>query len=252
MFLEERGGGGLPVLCLHGFCQSSAYWLPTLERLAAEGRAALAPDLAGFGASAGDSGPYTMEDYADALAGLLAARGIRRAVIVGGSMGGVVAQYVALRHPALVDRLLLVATGAFTADPAAALARADAFAARWDDAAADSVVAGFFHRPPEEARLAAFRRIARGATQAAAVGATRSNALARTYERLAEITVPVRIIQGRHDKARTPEHGQAMCERLADARLSVLSGSGHTPQLEEAEAFHSLALPFLLGGADNF
>jgi pimeloyl-ACP methyl ester carboxylesterase len=233
---------------VHGYCQSSAYWMPTLERLAAAGAGALAVDLPGFGASARLPGPYTMEAYADGLAALVAARGLGRVVLVGGSMGGVVAQHVALRHPTRVARLLLVATGAVMGDPGAGLARAEAVAAApWDDAAVAPVVAGFFRKPPLPPRLEEYRRIAREAAHEAAVDAARSNARSNTLAQLGEIRVPTLIVQGRHDRARTPEHGALMRDRIPGARLEILEGSGHTPQLEEPEAFHALVLPFLLG-----
>jgi pimeloyl-ACP methyl ester carboxylesterase len=244
-----EGPGGEPVvLCVHGYGQSSAFWAPTLERLARAGLRGLAPDLPGFGGSAAAPGPYTMEAYADGLAALLEARGIDRVALVGGSMGGVVAQHLALRHPARVARLLLVATGGAMGDPAAGLARADAVAAApWDEAAVAPLVAGFFRTPPSEERVTEYRRIARQASHQAAVEAARSNARSRTLERLGEIRVPTFIIQGRHDRARTPEHGAAMRDRIPGARLAILENSGHTPQLEEPEAFHALALPFLRG-----
>src|SRR4029450_3317092 len=109
-------GGEPAVLCIHGYCQSSDYWAPTLERLARAGVRGLAPDLPGFGASARLPGPYTMEAYADGPAALLDARGPERVALVGGSMGGVVAQHFALRHPARLARLLLVATGGAMGD----------------------------------------------------------------------------------------------------------------------------------------
>jgi pimeloyl-ACP methyl ester carboxylesterase len=56
------------------------------------------------------------------------------------------------------------------------------------------------------------------------------------------------IIQGRHDRARTPEHGAQMRERIAGATLAVIEDAGHTPQLEQPDAFHDIALPFLLTG----
>jgi pimeloyl-ACP methyl ester carboxylesterase len=246
MYCNKRHGADMPVVCLHGFCQSSVFWEPTLDRLAEEGHAALAPDLPGFGRSAGLPGPYTMEGLADAVARLLDEHGFPRVVLVGGSMGGVVAQHFALRHPARLARLLLVATGAYTADPTAALATADNLAAaEWDVATADRVVGGFFHHPPSAEQKDVVRRIALSASQAASVEAARSNARSRTFELLGRIDVPVLIIQGRHDRARTPEHGIAMQERLPRGRLAVLENSGHTPQLEEPDAFHALALPFL-------
>ena len=247
LYCLERPGDAPAVLCVHGYCQSSAYWAPTLERLAPAGARGLAPDLPGFGASAGHPGPYTMEAYADALAAVLDARGLERVALVGGSMGGVVAQHFALRHPARLDRLLLVATGAAMGDPATGLARAEAIAgAPWDETAVRPIVAGFFLEPPPPDRVEQYRAIALAAAHRAAVEAARSNARSHTLDRLGEIRVPTLIIQGRHDRARTPEHGAAMRDRIPGARLEVLEHSGHTPQLEKPEAFHALALPFLV------
>jgi 3-oxoadipate enol-lactonase len=243
----ERAGREPAVVCVHGFCQSSAYWAPTLDRFAALGVGALAPDLPGFGASAREAGPYTMPGLADALAALLDRRGLTQIVLVGGSMGGVVAQHFALRHPGRVQRLLLVATGAVTADPAGALAKADALAAAsWNADTAAPIVAGFFHRAPAPDRLAAYRAIALQAAQPAAVEAARSNANSRTLDDLGRIAVPTMIVQGRHDRARTPEHGAQMRALLPDGALAVIEDAGHTPQLEQPEKFHAIALPFLL------
>ena len=164
-------------------------------------------------------------------------------------MGGVVAQHFALRHPGRVLRLLLVATGAYTADPEGALAKADAFAAAsWGEDAVTPIVNGFFWRIPSQPCLARLREIAVMTTQAAAIEAARSNARSRTLERLGELQAPTLIIQGRYDRVRTPEHGAEMRDRILGARLAVLENSGHTPHLEEPEAFHRIALPFLLAG----
>jgi pimeloyl-ACP methyl ester carboxylesterase len=245
--IVERAGSGPTIVCVHGFCQSSAYWVATLDHLASRGVNALAPDLPGFADSAQENGPYTMPTLADALAAVLDRRGLRQVILAGGSMGGVVAQHFALRHPDRVTRLLLVATGAFTADPAGALVKADALAAApWNEATVTPVVAGFFHQAPPPDKLATYRAIALQASQPAAVEAARSNAQSRTFEELGRIAVPTLIVQGRHDKARTPEHGADMVARLPDAHLAVIEGAGHTPQLEQPDKFHEVALPFLL------
>ena len=250
MFMLERTGPGPTFLFVHGFCQSSAYWAPTIEQLAGAGAHCLAPDLPGFGASAGVRGPFDMEGFADGLAAALDERGIGQVNVVGGSMGGVVAQHFALRHPGRVQKLLLVATGALTADPPAALAKADIIAgASWDEATVTPIVNGFFYKSPPEGRLAELRDIALSASQPAAVEAARSNARSRTFERLGEIRVPTMIVQGRHDRARTPEHGAEMRDHIAGSNLIVLEEAGHTPQLEQPAAFNAAALPFLLGHA---
>jgi pimeloyl-ACP methyl ester carboxylesterase len=190
-----------------------------------------------------------MEGLADALALFLDGRKLAPMVLVGGSMGGVVAQHFSLRHPSRVLRLLLVATGAYTADPVGALAKADALAvAPWGEDTVGPIIDGFFWRTPPGLDLVRLRQIAAMAAPAAAVEAARSNATSRTLERLGDIAVPTLIIQGRHDRVRTPEHGAEMQGRIPGARLEVLEGSGHTPQLEEPEAFHRMVLPFLLAG----
>jgi pimeloyl-ACP methyl ester carboxylesterase len=250
MHTIERPGREPFVVCVHGFCQSSAYWAPTLDRLAELGVGGIAVDLPGFGASADAPGPYTMEGYADAIAATLDARGLTRVGVAGGSMGGVVAQHFALRHPDRLARLLLMATGAFTVAPATALAKIDQMdAGPWGDEEIAAQVNGFFHRSPPPDRIVEYRRIAGMANRAASAAAGRSNPRSRTFERLGEIAVPTLIIQGRHDRGRTPEHGAAMRDRIRDARLVVLEGSGHTPQLEEPEAFYAAALPFLTASA---
>lgn len=249
MHAIERKGSSPPVVCVHGYCQSSAYWEPTIDRLAESGVHALAVDLPGFAASAAEPGPYTMEGLADSLASFLDARKLANITLVGGSMGGVVAQHFVLRHPARVGRLLLVATGAYTGDPPGALAKADVLeAGPWDEKTVTPIVNGFFYTSQPEARLSRLRQFAMQASKVAAVEAARSNARSRTLDRLAEIRVPTLIIQGRHDKARTPQHGAEMAERIAGARLAILEGSGHTPHLEEPDDFHALAIPFLLEG----
>ena len=189
-----------------------------------------------------------MAGLADALArGARCPAVARQVVLVGGSMGGVVAQHFALRHPQRVERLLLVATGGFTANEALALEKADALSAA-------AVERGHRHAhrrrvlPPAPVRalLAEYRKIALSASQPAAVEAARSNATNRTFDDLASIRVPTMIIQGRHDRARTPEHGADMRDRIAGSVLAVIEDAGHTPQLEQPQRFHDVALPFLL------
>jgi len=244
----ERSGATPAVVFIHGFCQSSAYWTPTLDLVAGKGMRGYAVDLPGFATSAGDPGPYTMAGLADAVAKQLDAWGLDRIVLAGGSMGGVVAQHLALRHPQRVERLLLVATGGFTPNVALALEKADAMAAApWVEATITPVVDGFFFRRPSDAMIAEYRAIALSASQPAAVEAARSNAHNRSFDDLGSIRVPTLIVQGRHDKARTPEHGAEMRARIAGSALHVIEDAGHTPQLEQTQSFHDVALPFLLG-----
>lgn len=253
MFKLERSGSAPPIVFVHGFCQSSAYWAPTLELVAERGARGIAVDLPGFGASAAEPGPYTMEGLADALDAALDTWGAGPQItLVGGSMGGVVAQHFALRHPERVGRLLLVATGGFTPNMEAALAKTEALSQLpWNAETVTPIVAGFFNRQPADERVAELRGIALSASQPAAMEAARSNGSNRSFDRLASIRVPTMIIQGRHDKARTPEHGAEMRDRIPGSVLVVIEDAGHTPQLEQPARFHEHALAFLMEGRRN-
>ncbi|MBX3070020.1 MAG: alpha/beta fold hydrolase [Thermomicrobiales bacterium] len=244
---RAAGDGAPAVLCIHGFNQSSVFWEPAIARLGADGARAIAVDLPGFGSAAEAPGPYTMEAYADRLSALLDALSVERACVVGGSMGGVVAQHFALRHPDRLARLVLVATGARTPDPAGALAKADKIATSpLTDADIAQTVAGFFSSIPDHVDRLQLEAIARMPRQAVAVEVMRSNANSNTLDRLAEIEAPTLIVQGRHDRGRTPEHGELMATLMPNARLAVLEHSGHTPQLEEPDAFLETVQRFLL------
>src|SRR2546429_8825746 len=69
VFALERKGTEPAIVFVHGFVQSSAYWGPSLDRVAERGIRGFAIDLPGFGASAGVRGPYTLAGVVDAVGG---------------------------------------------------------------------------------------------------------------------------------------------------------------------------------------
>lgn len=95
------------VVHVHGFAISGRYMVPTAELLAAEYRT-LVPDLPGFGRSPRPDRPLTIPGLADRLAGLLDAVGAESATVVGNSLGCAVLSAFAERHPARLDRAVLV------------------------------------------------------------------------------------------------------------------------------------------------
>jgi len=107
VYLDQ--GGGRPVLLIHGYCGNAYNWSDVFEPLSRDFRV-LAPDLPGFGKSACPAHleKHIMPWYADLLAEFLDRLGVEKAVVVGNSMGGSIAAWLALRHPEKVDKLVLV------------------------------------------------------------------------------------------------------------------------------------------------
>ena len=113
----RTGGGGERVLLLHGYGDSGHAWSTVLPHLPAEWQVA-APDQRGHGGSERPDAGYTVASLASDAAKLLDALGWERATVVGHSMGGFVAQQLAVDHPERVARLVLVGTTPRCAGPA--------------------------------------------------------------------------------------------------------------------------------------
>jgi pimeloyl-ACP methyl ester carboxylesterase len=102
------------VVLVQGLGLSSRFWFDLPERLAhgAKPRRVIVLDNRGAGRSDKPRGPYRMSTLADDVAAVLDAAGAKKAIVVGISLGGMIAQHVALRHPDRVAGLVLLATTA--------------------------------------------------------------------------------------------------------------------------------------------
>lgn len=105
----EIHGAGRPLVLLHGGVMASEAFGPSLARLA-QGRQVIAVHLQGHGRTKDVDRPLRSETMADDVAGLIKALGLPKADVMGYSLGGAVALQTAIRHPDLIDRLVLVST----------------------------------------------------------------------------------------------------------------------------------------------
>ncbi|MCZ8523216.1 MULTISPECIES: alpha/beta fold hydrolase [Paenibacillus] len=96
-----EAGEGTPVVLLHGFCGSSAYWDELVPLLESRCRV-IVPDLRGHGDSAAPDGSYSMETFAEETAGFLKALDLGRTVVLGHSLGGYITLALAERYPDLL------------------------------------------------------------------------------------------------------------------------------------------------------
>src|SRR5215218_7951709 len=109
VFYETRGSGD-PVLLVHGLGSSTEDWEPQVDALARE-FTVVAYDVRGHGRTGKPGGRYTVSQFADDAAALIAALGLGPVHVIGLSMGGMIAFQLAADHPALVRSLVIVNSG---------------------------------------------------------------------------------------------------------------------------------------------
>jgi pimeloyl-ACP methyl ester carboxylesterase len=101
-------GDDPPILFVHGWCCDHTYFAPQFERYAARGHRVVAVDLRGHGRSDKPEGSYAMGVFADDLAWVCEQIGLEKPVIIGHSMGGIVAFDLAARYPALPSAVIML------------------------------------------------------------------------------------------------------------------------------------------------
>lgn len=119
----DSGGAGRPVALVHGWCCDHSFFEPQLQHFARDGRRVVAFDLRGHGASAAPEGRYGMDTFADDIAWCLDKLGISHPVVIGHSMGGIIAFELAARYPDLPAAIVMLDSAVVR--PAASAAAVD-------------------------------------------------------------------------------------------------------------------------------
>jgi pimeloyl-ACP methyl ester carboxylesterase len=247
----SRGSGDTAVVMLHGVGGGAAAWMPQLDAIAGAGYLAVAWDAPGYGASAPVE-PYDVPNLARSLERLLDALAARRRVLMGHSMGGMVAQEAVAAFPQKIDGLVLSATSpAFgKADGAwqqAFLAQrlGPLDAGRTMAELAPSLVAAMVGPDAEPAGVKAAIEV-----MARVPGETYRRALHALVcfdrrDALAAIRVPTLAIAGERDANAPPAVMEKMAARIAGGEYRVLAGCGHLANLERPRPFNELVLAWL-------
>ena len=213
-------------------------------------------DHRGQGESDVPAGPYCMEDLAQdgarlvreiAPAGAAASASI---IWVGLSMGAMVGQEIALRHPGLLKALVSANAGALYDDAGqqAWAARIAAVEQHGLAAIADGVMERWFTAAYRQAQPAAVARWRHRLVSTHALGYVAScRAVMKhdTLERLSALQLPVLLIAGSEDKATPPDMSEAMARRMPHAQFRILEGAAHLSVLEQPDAFFELLRTFL-------
>jgi pimeloyl-ACP methyl ester carboxylesterase len=236
----EVAGAGPPLLLVQGLGYGGRGWGPAHDLLAEE-FTVVSFDNRGFGASDVPAGPYAVADLADDAAAVLDAAGIERATVLGVSLGGMVAQELALGRPGRVARLVLVSTtpgglGSYPM-PAQTIALMAAAPTMAPDVALRRFVANALGDDPDPElaeRIVAYRTanppdLAGWGAQAAA-GATFD-----ALDRIAALDVPTLVVHGTADAVVDPRNGELLAQRIPGARLQLVPGCGHLVSWERPE-----------------
>jgi pimeloyl-ACP methyl ester carboxylesterase len=234
-----EAGRGRPVVLVHGAGGRSEVWLAQLAGLADVARL-VAVDLPGHGESQG-RGCRKVEDYADWVLGVLAGLALDRVVLVGHSMGGAIAQTVALSQPERLDGLVLVGTGARLRVLPRILELLGG-----DPPRGTSLISSLSYSPETPAGAVVEAERALAATPAVVTlgdfaGCDRFDVMAK----LGAVRVPTLVVVGRDDRLTPPKYAAWLAATIAGARLVEVPAAGHFVQLEQPAAVNAALRAFL-------
>ncbi|MFB6374243.1 MAG: alpha/beta fold hydrolase [Bradymonadaceae bacterium] len=217
------------VVLVHGLGVSSLYMVPTARLLAGQERV-WAPDLPGFGHSDNPDEVLDIEGLADALAAWMRTVGLRESAVVGNSMGTQTAVTCALRHPALIDRLVLQGP---TIDPEAR--NYFGLMLRW--------LRDMAHEPPSETLI-----LLRDGVQCGPIrflGTWRHALEDRIEEKLPQVHQPTMVVRGMQDRLVPERWVRQVIDLLPDGRLRQIPGAAHTLNFATPLEFVRVMAPFL-------
>jgi pimeloyl-ACP methyl ester carboxylesterase len=234
-----EAGAGPPLVCLHGAGGSAELWAPQLDGLAGVARV-VAPDLPGHGPLGGRGRP-SVPAYADWVAAFLDALGLGPVVLAGHSMGGAIAQTLALTRPGRVAALILVATGARlrVLPRLIELLRVRPVEGR-------DLLGGLCYAPttPRE-RVAVADRVLVETAPSVTLGDFLACDRFDVMDRLGTIDVPALVVAGTEDRLTPPKYGRFLAGAIPAARLAEIGAAGHFPHLEQPDAVNAAIRAFL-------
>lgn len=241
-------GRGAPLFLLHSLLSDRASFDAVAPELAKSFRV-LVPELPGFGRSrpAGSS----LADIADRMAeAVREGSGGEAPVVLGNGYGGFVALQMAIRHPGLAGQYIFADCGAAFSEAGrkafhnmTAVSKAKGLAAITDVAMRRLFAPEFQAQHPDlmADRRAAFLRTDEEVFRAACAQLAELDLRGELHK----VTVPALVVVGEHDEATPPPMSHALAAGLPDARLKIIAGCAHVPQLQAPRLFLQTIADFL-------
>jgi 3-oxoadipate enol-lactonase len=245
----EIEGDGPVVTFSHSLACNLGMWDEQVRALKGRYRV-LRFDTRGHGQSGAPAGAYTLEQLGDDLKGLLDGLGITATHFVGLSMGGMIGQVFALKHPAMVQSLVLCDTT--SRYPAAAAPvwedRIKAVGAKGMEPMVAPTLERWFTAPFRARRRDLMERVGtmiRSTPAPGYIGCCHAIPKINVTERLRDVRCPALVIVGEEDPGTPVEMARDIHAALPAAELAILSRASHLSNLEQPEEFNRVLGGFL-------
>ena len=252
----DEYGTGHPLILISGLGSTRLGWWKQIKPFAEKFRV-INLDNRDAGDSALAMGPYTIADLAYDVAGVIKNLQLGRTHIVGISMGGMITQELAIRHPELVDRLVLMGTTA--GGPASVNPKPEVAALLMRSGGEDletrvrrtfTVIAGegYMARHPEDLDRIVENSLAKPMSLESyqrQLSACLMHFGKGTADRLAQISASTLVVHGDTDPLIPYPNGKFLAEHIKGARLSTYAGVGHLAMIESPERFNREVIEFL-------
>ena len=251
----EMIGQGEPLVMIRGISSNVDHWYEQVLVLSKKYQL-LIFDNRGIARSSDPGGSFSTRDMAADTVGLMEAVGIKKAHVLGYSMGGMIAQEMALAYPEKVNGLILVATDCgislrIKAKPE--FSRLFSEMIRLGTNEAKKAAAGcLFAKQTVETRPDIIQRYTEVSLRFPASQKTLGKQWAAitqhdACDRLAKISSPTLVITGSEDELIPPENAKVMAQRIPVAQIISIDGGGHLFLIERPEAFNEAVIGFLDG-----
>jgi pimeloyl-ACP methyl ester carboxylesterase len=252
----EVHGEGAPLVLISGLGYPAWEWHKMVPYLTGQFQV-ITFDNRGVGQSDKPAGPYTASMLAADVAGLLDALGIEKAVIMGHSMGGFIAQAFALEHPQRLSKLILCSTNfggphhvPITAQSMAVLSDVtNDPVVRFKNGLVVSTAPGFAEAHPEVIQEWLEWRLTNPMDWASyqaqmAIGLGLLAEAASFEHKLSQISAPTLILFGAHDKVVPPANADLMAGKIGGSRVAILPDAGHFFPIEAPTAAAQAVIQF--------
>ena len=242
-------GEGPWLVLAHSLATDLTLWNDQMAALTPHFRV-LRFDCRGHGRSSAPDMPYDFAVLAADALGLMDALGVERAHFCGISLGGMIAQYVALAAPARIDKLVLVSTTSGYPPEARVLwaERIAAVRANGIEPLVGPTLERWFTAPFRQTNPAAMARIGaliRATPGEGYIGCGYAIAGLDTTERLPQLRCPTLVIVGAADAGTPPGMGRRIADQVSGARFESIAAASHLCNIEQATVFNRLLTDFL-------